>query len=88
MPAAFMRASMMNIIDNSIYWLDVARRPTKRLWIATSRDLGGKAIVMGDNGPGFRDPPEFLLQPFMSRRPDGMGIGPSDPPGMTLACGR
>lgn len=30
---------------------------------------------MADNGPGFIDPPEYLIEPFISRKPDGMGLG-------------
>jgi nitrogen fixation/metabolism regulation signal transduction histidine kinase len=42
----------------------------------TSRDFAeGPAIVVADNGPGFNDPPEYLVEPFMSRKPDGMGLG-------------
>lgn len=68
-------ASLMNIIDNSIWWLDVKSPITRKVWIGPSRDLSGPAIVVADNGPGFLDPPEVLTQPFMSRRPEGMGLG-------------
>jgi len=33
------------------------------------------SLVVADNGPGFRDDPDSLIQPFFSRRPDGMGQG-------------
>ena len=68
-------ASLMNIIDNSIWWLDVKSPTTKRIWIGPSRELGGPTIIIADNGPGFMDPPEVLTQPFMSRRTEGMGLG-------------
>jgi signal transduction histidine kinase len=68
-------ASLMNIIDNSIWWLGVKDPSTKKIWIGPSRQLGGPAIVLADNGPGFIDPPEILTQPFMSRRTEGMGLG-------------
>ena len=68
-------ASLMNIIDNSIWWLGVKNPLEKKIWIGPSRDLGGPAIVVADNGPGFADTPDVLTQPFMSRRPDGMGLG-------------
>ena len=35
----------------------------------------GKAIVISDTGPGFIDSPEYLIEPFFSRKPDGMGLG-------------
>ncbi|MBN8246022.1 MAG: ATP-binding protein [Verrucomicrobia bacterium] len=69
-------AALMNFIDNSIYWLQAASRSDRRIFIGTSRELdGGPCIVVADNGPGFQDEPEALVQPFFSRRPDGMGLG-------------
>ncbi len=69
-------SSLMNLIDNSLYWLEV-RNPARRLiYVGPSRDLkGGPAIVVADNGPGFQDPPDFLTEAFVSRKPDGMGLG-------------
>jgi len=69
-------AVLSNLIDNSIYWLDVRRPRSKLLYIGTTYDLHGlPAIVVADNGPGFSDPPEYLVQPFITRKPDGMGLG-------------
>lgn len=72
-------STLMNLIDNSIWWLDnkwgkVAKR--KQLYIGMTRELpGGPAILVADNGPGFIDPPEYLIEPFITRKPDGMGLG-------------
>ncbi|MHB0988424.1 MAG: ATP-binding protein [Bellilinea sp.] len=72
-------STLMNLIDNSIWWLDnkwgdVSGK--KRIYIGTSRELDtGPAIIVADNGPGFMDPPEYLIEPFISRKPDGMGLG-------------
>lgn len=69
-------ASLMNLIDNSIYWLVNKGHKNKRIYIGTTHDLpGGPAILVADNGPGFSDPTEYLRQPFITRRPDGMGLG-------------
>jgi nitrogen fixation/metabolism regulation signal transduction histidine kinase len=69
-------AILMNLIDNSIWWLENKGARNKRIFIGTSTDLpGGPAIVVADNGPGFIDPPEYLCRPFFTRRPDGMGLG-------------
>ena len=69
-------ASLMNLIDNSIYWLVNKGHRDKRIYIGTTKDLtGGPAIVVADNGPGFSDPTDYLVQPFITRRPDGMGLG-------------
>jgi len=70
-------ASITNLIDNSIHWLDVKNPSEKLIYISTTTDLeGGPAIVVADNGPGFgNDDPEDLIAPFFSRRNGGMGLG-------------
>jgi len=72
-------ATLMNLIDNSIWWLDnkwEKAEGKKRLYIGISNELAeGPSIVVADNGPGFIDPPEYLIEPFVSRKPDGMGLG-------------
>ena len=70
-------ASLTNLIDNSIHWLEVKSPKRKRLLISTTIDLeGGPAIVVADNGPGFgNDDPEDLIAPFFTRRNGGMGLG-------------
>ena len=71
--------TLMNLLDNSIWWLDnrwgdVSGK--KYIYIGTSFDLSaGPAIVVADNGPGFIDPLELLVEPFVSRKPDGIGLG-------------
>lgn len=70
-------ASITNLIDNSIHWLEVKSPPRKLLYLGTTNELeGGPAIVVADNGPGFgNDDPEDLIAPFFSRRTGGMGLG-------------
>ena len=69
-------ASLMNLIDNSVYWLVNKGHRDKRIYIGTTRALkGGPALLVADNGPGFADPPAYLRQPFITRRPEGMGLG-------------
>ena len=69
-------ATLMNLIDNSIYWLDQKGSEKATVYIGPCTDFAeGPAIVLADNGPGFRDPPELLVEPFISNKPDGMGLG-------------
>jgi signal transduction histidine kinase len=72
-------STIMNLIDNSIWWLDNKwgdQQGKKKILIEQVSDLNGHpAIVVADTGPGFMDPPEFLVEPFLSRKPDGMGLG-------------
>jgi signal transduction histidine kinase len=68
-------ATLMNLIDNSIWWLR-SRGRGKRIHLGTTDDIpGGATLFVADNGPGFVDPPETLIEPFITRRPDGMGLG-------------
>lgn len=72
-------STLMNLIDNSIWWLDTKwgdSNNKKKIYVGVSKELsGGPAIVVADNGPGFLDPPEYLIEPFISRKPEGMGLG-------------
>lgn len=72
-------ATLMNLFDNSIGWLDNKwglENSDKYIYVGTTNEITlGPAIVIADNGPGFIDPPEYLVEPFISRKPDGMGLG-------------
>ena len=69
-------ATLMNLIDNSIYWLSAKGGEDKRIYLGSSTSLdGGPVLFVADTGPGFQDPPDVLVQPFMSRKPEGMGLG-------------
>ena len=68
--------TLLNLFDNAIYWLDAKNPGRKRLYVGPTRGLGkGAGILVADNGPGFLDPPDFLVQPFSTRKSDGMGLG-------------
>lgn len=70
-------ASITNLIDNSIHWLEIKNPAEKLLYLGTTTDLdGGPSIVVADSGPGFgNDDPEDLVAPFFTRRNGGMGLG-------------
>jgi signal transduction histidine kinase len=69
-------ATLANLIDNSIYWLENRGAPDRQIYLGTTFEFAGKpALVVADNGPGFTDAPEYLVEPFFSRKPDGMGLG-------------
>jgi len=66
--------ALMNAVDNSMYW--VSSQPKRQIYLGTSFEYDGKpAIVVADNGPGFQDPPEYLVEAFFTRKLDGMGLG-------------
>jgi signal transduction histidine kinase len=69
-------ATLVNLIDNSIYWLESTGQKDRQIYIGTTFELDDRpSFVVADNGPGFRDDHDSLVQPFFSRRPDGMGLG-------------
>ena len=65
----------MNIIDNSIYWLDTIYKSDKGIYFKTYLENSFPTIVIVDNGPGFKDEITDLVRPFFSRKDDGIGIG-------------
>jgi hypothetical protein len=68
-------ATLVNLIDNAIYWSSQTEAKEAVIWIGPNHDLEGPAIIVADNGPGFIDGAEDVVQPFFSRKTDGMGIG-------------
>lgn len=69
-------ASLMNLIDNSIYWIESKGDVKRKIYLGTyltGKTTGG--LTIADTGPGFIDDPEMLTEPFVSRKPDGMGLG-------------
>ncbi|MDH7554126.1 MAG: ATP-binding protein, partial [Spirochaetota bacterium] len=71
--------SLMNIIDNSIWWLDYSKKGTekrKKIFInLVEYPKEHISIVIADNGCGFALPAEEIVKPFVSAKPDGMGLG-------------
>jgi signal transduction histidine kinase len=66
---------LMNLIDNSIYWLDSIYKEDKRILIKAFKFENVTRIVVADNGPGFNDSIEEIVTPFFSRKEGGIGIG-------------
>ena len=65
---------LLNLLDNSIYW--VQTRPTERkIKIIIDEYQGGTILIVSDNGPGFQDDLETAVVPFFTRKPNGMGLG-------------
>lgn len=68
--------AVLNLIDNSYYWLHHNRPEDRRLNVEVGRDGEGRPrILVMDNGPGIQDDPALLVQPFFTRKPDGSGLG-------------
>jgi signal transduction histidine kinase len=71
----FFITMLMNIIDNSIYWLETVYKDEKAIFIKCSKVDDAVTIIIADNGPGFKDDISELIRPFFTRKSDGIGIG-------------
>lgn len=74
--------ALSNLIDNAIYWLQVRwpeGRPDKRrraIYVGTTDYFEeGPALVVADNGIGLPLDASELIKPFVTLKPDGMGLG-------------
>lgn len=71
----FMNA-IMNIFDNSIWWLGYSRIETPKIYIdVRDRDDTYLSIIIADNGPGFSINKDELTSPFVTAKPSGLGMG-------------
>ncbi|MDX5338008.1 MAG: ATP-binding protein [Cyclobacteriaceae bacterium] len=69
-------STLINIIDNSIWWQTYAKTPNKKVFIDIVDEPDKyTSILIADNGPGFSLPPEEAIKPFISDKPGGMGLG-------------
>lgn len=69
-------SSILNIFDNSIWWLEYYEINKKKIQIDILDEYPGYlSIIISDNGHGFTLPPEEIIKPFVSGKPYGMGIG-------------
>jgi signal transduction histidine kinase len=66
---------VMNIIDNSIYWLDTIYSDFKGIYIGLNGIENGVSVVIVDNGPGFKEGITEIVMPYYSRKRNGIGIG-------------
>ena len=66
---------MMNLIQNSIYWLSTI--DTDRIiHVSVADESDGLAIIISDNGPGIKEGTEdAIFEPYFSTKPDGIGLG-------------
>lgn len=71
-------SALNNLIDNSIYWVCRAKTIDRKIGIyITDHIVGYISVLVCDNGPGFKLPPELAVRPFVSGKPlnSGMGLG-------------
>lgn len=66
---------LINLIDNSIYWLNTIDREDKKILV--SLDGNCSQMIFSDNGPGIRDDDkDYIFEPFFSGKgSEGRGLG-------------
>jgi signal transduction histidine kinase len=70
-------AVLTNLLDNAIYWVSKTREKDNRIIsiYLTSQIKGYATIVVSDNGPGFNIGTDVAVQPFMTGKPNNVGMG-------------
>lgn len=73
----YMINALMNLFDNSIWWLGYSKRENSKIYIDISNALDNYvSVIVADNGPGFGImTDEELKAPFVSAKPAGLGMG-------------
>lgn len=67
--------AMMNLIDNSIYWIEQKKPPVRKIYIGIEETEKYISVIFADNGPGFLLPTNTITEPFVSAKKDGIGLG-------------
>lgn len=72
-------SALLNLFDNAIWWLGYSRTAKPKVYvdiIESSSYPNSVVVVVADNGPGFsHEPVQDLVKPFVTFKPNGMGIG-------------
>lgn len=81
-PGNLLLSTVSNIIDNAIYWVGIKHEKNiespepKAIYINTdTKSFDGPAIIIADNGEGFKLDIDDLVQPYRTLKPGGMGLG-------------
>ncbi|MFX3636044.1 MAG: ATP-binding protein [Candidatus Pristimantibacillus sp.] len=73
---SLLASTIINIIDNSIWWLHYAKVSNKKIYIDITKDITGYiSVIIADNGKGFTIPTDIIARPFITDKPGGMGLG-------------
>lgn len=66
---------LLNMLDNSSYWLLRNKTSDRHVKIILDEIERKPTIVVSDNGPGIEDDIDTITLPFVTTKPDGMGLG-------------
>ncbi len=66
----------VNLLANSIHWLQQVEADDRRIRVEVSRDDGALRVLFSDSGPGVReDVRDRIYDPYFSTKTDGVGLG-------------
>lgn len=67
---------LTNLLDNSIFWLGYTRQEDRKISIFITDQISGyNSIIVSDNGPGFNISTDVAVQPFITGKPNNIGMG-------------
>lgn len=68
---------VLNLLQNSLYWLEYTAESKRRIIIKVSRVAEDHVeIVFADSGPGIpRENRDLIFDPYFSTKPNGVGLG-------------
>jgi len=68
---------LINLFENSIYWLDQSRRRPRTIGVSVTRnDDSSLSIIVEDSGPGIsEDHQDSIFEPYFSTKSNGVGLG-------------
>lgn len=67
---------LTNLLDNSIFWLSYTRQKNRKISIyVTDQIKDYNSIIVSDNGPGFNISTDIAVQPFITGKPNNIGMG-------------
>jgi signal transduction histidine kinase len=74
-PSNLVISTLMNIFDNSIYWLHYGNVQNKKIFLDIQITKSDIALSVLDNGPGFTVAVEDAKRVFFTGKSNGMGMG-------------
>jgi signal transduction histidine kinase len=74
--AAEMQQIIVNLLDNSLFWLGKVPSARRAIAVQCRRVDRGVEILFCDSGPGVPDDVrDYIFDPYYSTKPDGVGLG-------------
>ena len=68
---------LLNLLNNSLYWLKQVKRGSRVISLAVERSQDGSLVItVEDSGPGVPEGDrEFIFDPYFTKKEDGVGLG-------------